>query len=114
MPGGLFLQRGYLETCMFIVHSVTYTYMFCNLVWFFIMQKIEKQMLAKHILNKKNQSNESTEGNLDFSKMILNFFQSLAQVSMHHKLQVLLMGETFDLLHANQNFLVNLWLHHLS
>lgn len=49
-------------------------------------------MLAKHILNKKNQSNESTEGNLDFSKMILNFFQSLAQVSMHHKLQVLLMG----------------------
>lgn len=30
---------------------------------------------------------------------------------MHHKLQVLLMGETFDLLHANQNFLVNLWLH---
>lgn len=47
-------------------------------------------MLAKHILNKKNQSNESTEGNLDFSKMILNFFQSLAQVSMHHKLQVLL------------------------
>lgn len=35
-------------------------------------------MLAKHILNKKNQStgNESTEGNLDFSKMIVNFFQS--------------------------------------
>lgn len=31
-------------------------------------------MLAKHILNNKNQSNESTEGNLDFSKMILNFF----------------------------------------
>lgn len=84
-----------------------------------MLQKIEKQMLAKHILNKKNQSNESTEGNLDFSNMILNFFQSLAQVSMHHKLQVLLMGETFDILHANQNFLVNLWLqlisfHHLS
>lgn len=44
MPGGLFLQRGYLETCKFIVHSVTYTYMFCNLVClFFKMKKIEKQ-----------------------------------------------------------------------
>lgn len=39
-----------------------------------MMQKIEKQMLAKHNSNKKNQSNESTEGNLDFSKMIFNFF----------------------------------------
>lgn len=31
-------------------------------------------MLVKYILNKKNKSNESIEGNLDFSKMIFNFF----------------------------------------